>query len=127
MLLGQVLFGLAVIAILVAAVLPSSADPRTGSALASLMNLVARPGLFLGAVLVSWGLRTAKGWKDLAPTLLGLSLVVVVLLVVTIALLLDRGLGGLGQRALFVALYLWAGLVARRIGRYASPVGSEQG
>lgn len=120
---GRILFGLAVIGILVAVVLPSSADPRTDSVLARVMNLLARPGLFLAVVLVSWGLRRSEDWKDLAPTLLVLSSVVVVLLVVTIAILLERGLGGLGQRALFVCLYLWVILVARRLRRSSLPVG----
>ena len=37
------------------------------------------------------------------------------LLLVTIALLLESGLGGAGQRTLFVLLYGWVLLVAGRI------------
>lgn len=117
---GRVLFGLALLAIVFAALFPATADPRTGSAPARVQNLIARPGLFLGVILVSTGLRSSPGWRDLGGRLLSLALVAAVLLVLTVAVLLDAGLGGLGQRAIFVLLYLWVWLVARRTLRNAA-------
>jgi hypothetical protein len=112
---GRVLFVLAFVGIATGALLPETADPRTASVLARLQNIVARPGLFLGIILVSIGLRGAAGWVDLWPTLLALSLVAAAMLPITIAVLLERGLGGMGQRFLFLLLYAWVVLVAVRI------------
>lgn len=112
---GRVLFALAVLAILVGTLQPSSGDPRTPSALARVQNLVARPGLFLGIVLVSVGLRSVPGWGDLWPKLLLLSLAAAAMLPVTIAFLLERGLGGVAQRVIFALVYVWVVLVSSRI------------
>lgn len=117
LLVGRVMLALAVIGILVGVASPASADPRTGSLPASAINLVARPGLFAAVLLASLGLRGAKGWEDRVPLLLTISIVACALLVVTIALLLENGFGGLGQRTLFVLLYAWVFLVATRITR----------
>lgn len=120
---GRGLFALAAFAIIIAAFFPQTADPRIGSVIARVQNLLARPGLFAGAVLVSWGLRRAPRWEDLAVRLLGMALAATALLGATIVVLLDAGFGGLGQRALFVVLYLWVWLVARRIIRNRKPLG----
>jgi len=112
---GQVLFFLAVIGITIGALFPETADPRTSSVLAKLQNIVARPGLFLGIILVSIGLRGATGWGDLWPMLLVLSLVAAAMLPITIGVLLERGFGGVGQRAIFACVYGWAVLVSTRI------------
>lgn len=119
---GRLLLALATVAILWAAFSPASADPRTGSVAARIQNLVARPGLFLGILLVSIGLGRSPRWEATARALVILALSAAILLVITIALLLERGLGGLGQRALFLLLYAWVLLVARRI--LAAPVDS---
>ena len=102
------------VSILFAAVYPETADPRTGSTLSRIQNLISRPGLFLGVVLVSFGLRRAPGWQDIGARLLGLAVLASTLLVLSVAVLLESGLGGLGQRAIFLLLYVWAWLVARR-------------
>jgi hypothetical protein len=113
--LGQVLFGLAVLGIVTGAVAPSTADPRTSSLLSSLQNLVARPGLFLGVLLVSVGLRRVAAWADVAPKLIALSVLAIALLIATVGFLLELGLGGVAQRTVFLALYAWAVLVSLRI------------
>lgn len=110
---GRLLLSLAVAGIVVAALVPSAADPRTPSLLAMALNLT-RPGLFLGVVLVSVGLRNAAPFRDLAPKLVTLSLIAVLLLLLTLGPLLRSGYGGLGQRTLFVLLYGWVVLVGIR-------------
>lgn len=122
LLAGRGLFALAAFAIVIAAFFPQTADPRTGSVIARIQNLLARPGLFLGAVLVSWGLRRTPGWEDLAIKLIGIALGAAALLGATIAVLLQYGLGGLGQRAIFILLYLWVWLVGSRIIRNTKPL-----
>lgn len=112
---GRVLFLLAVIGMGIAAFSPSSGDPRSPTVLAKVQNLLARPGLFLGVVLVSVGLRGASGWGDLWPVLLVLSLATAAMLPITIGLLLERGLGGVGQRVIFALLYAWVVVVATRV------------
>lgn len=123
---GRILFALGALAIVVAAVAPASADPRTGSVLANVQNVLARPGLFLGIVLVSVALRKAPGWEDIGLLLVALSTLAVVLLLATIGVLLDAGLGGIGQRAVFILVYVWVLLVSVRIikkhGSIATPV-----
>jgi len=114
---GRLLFVLAVVGMVVGALMPETADPRTGSAIARLQNLAARPGLFLGVLLVSLGVRKAPGWTDLGPVLIGLAVLGVLVLLGTVGWLLPLGLGGVGQRVAFLLLYGWALLTARRIGR----------
>lgn len=123
LLAGRGLFALAAFAMIIAAFFPETADPRTGSVIARIQNLLARPGLFLGAVLVSWGLRRTPGWEDLAIKLIGMALGAAALLGATIAVLLQYGLGGLGQRAIFILLYLWVWLVGGRITRNTKRLG----
>ena len=115
MLVARLLFALAAVALLVAAVVPESADPRTGSSLARVQNLLARPGLFLAVLLASFALRRVPEWGDIGTYLVGLAVVCIVLLIATVGFLLNAGFGGLGQRALFVLLYFWAGIVAARV------------
>lgn len=79
------------------------------------MNLLARPGLFLGVLLVSVGLLRKPSWKTTGPVLLIISISSFALLIFTITILLPRGLGGIGQRLIFILLYGWAWTVARRI------------
>lgn len=124
---GRMLFVLAMAAILVAAVFPATADPRTGSVLARVQNVVARPGLFLGVLLVSLGLRRAEGWEAVGSTLVGLAVAAVTLLIATVGLLLEAGWGGVGQRVLFLVLYAWVWLVARRILRDSRRAGTPPG
>jgi hypothetical protein len=112
---GRALFLLAAVGIVTGALFPETVDPRTASIVAKLQNLVARPGLFLGIILVSIGLRGAKGWGDLWPILLALSLIAAAMLPITIAIMLERGLGGVGQRLIFVLVYAWSTLVAYRV------------
>lgn len=123
LLAGRGLFALAAIAIVIAAVFPETADPRTGTAIARIQNLLARPGLFVGVLLVSWGLRRAPGWERLANWLLGMAFGAVALLGATIIVLLPSGVGGIGQRAVFVILYLWVWLIGRRIARSPKALG----
>ena len=113
--IGRELLALAAVSIALLTFVPEVADPRTPSVLAKVGNLVARPGLFLGIVLVSIGLRRAPGWDDLRGTLLSLSLTKAAFLPFTIAVLLDRGWGGVGQRAIFGLVYAWVALVASRL------------
>ena len=110
---GRVLFTLAMIAILIAAIFPATADPRTGSVVARIQNLVARPGLFLGVLLVSLGVRRVAGWEAVTKRLMSLAAAAIVLLVATIGFLLQAGLGGVGQRILFLLLYAWVWTAAR--------------
>lgn len=112
---GRGLFALAVLGIVVGALLPETADPRTPSMLSRLQNLIARPGLFLGILLVSVGLLRVPGWRGVARKLTALGTLAFGLLIVTIAVLLARDLGGIGQRAVFIALYVWVLVLARRI------------
>ena len=118
---GRVLFFLAMIAILVAAVFPATADPRTGSTMARIQNLLARPGLFLGVLLVSVGVRRAPGWEAVGGILLWLSATAIVLLVATIGYMLEAGFGGVGQRAIFLILYAWVWTAARRASSVPKP------
>jgi hypothetical protein len=111
---GRVLFALAMVAILVAAISPETADPRTGSAVARIQNMVARPGLFLGVLLASVGARRVTGWEAVGGKLVGLATAAIVVLVATIGFLLEMGLGGGGQRILFLILYLWVWTAARQ-------------
>lgn len=113
--LGWVLLALASLAIAVAAIFPGSADPGNPTVLSTAQNLVARPGLFLGIVLVSIGLRARPGWRGLGNLLLGLALASALLLVATLAVLLERGWGGLGQRVIFLLLYAWTLALAARL------------
>lgn len=99
---GRGLFALAVVGIVVGALLPDTADPRTPSVLSRLQNLVTRPGPFLGVLLVSVGLLRVPGWRPAAWIL-------------TIGYLLERDLGGIGQRAVFAALYVCVLILAFRI------------
>lgn len=110
---GRALFALAMVAILVAAIFPATADPRTGSVVARIQNLVARPGLFLAVLLVSLGVRRVAGWEAVAARLVGLATAAIVLLVATIGFLLQAGFGGAGQRVLFLVLYAWVWTAAR--------------
>lgn len=112
---GRVLFALSVGSIAAGAVFPEMMDPRTGGPLARIVNLLARPGLFLGIVLVSVGLRSVPGWGDVSTLLIGLSVAAAVLLPVTVAVLLERGVGGVGQRAIFLLLYVWVVVVSVRL------------
>jgi hypothetical protein len=114
-LVGRMLFILAFVAILAGIAFPESMDPRTGSVLARIQNLLARPGLFLGVLLVSVGLKDLANWNPLRLKLLVLSIAAIVLLVFTIGYLLPAGLGGLGQRLVFLLLYIWVWLVAGRL------------
>lgn len=114
---GQALFALAALAIVVTAFVPESADPRTGSTLAAVQNLLSRPGLFLGVLLVSLGLRGEGGWTTTVRTLVVLAVTAVGLLVATITVLLEAGWGGLAQRALFLLLYGWTLLLVHTVRR----------
>ena len=112
---GRILFALSAIGIVAGAFLPESMDPRTAGPLARIVNLVARPGLFLALVLVSAGLRGIPEWRDLSVLLLALSVVTAALLPFTVAVLLDRGFGGVGQRAIFALVYVWVIVVSTRL------------
>ena len=112
---GRGLLALAAVAILVAALVPESADPRTGGTAARVQNLLARPGLFLAIVLVSVGVRSAPSWRRSGNALLGLAVGSVLGLVLTVTVLLGAGYGGISQRALFLALYTWVWLAARPV------------
>jgi hypothetical protein len=109
---GRILFVLAFISIIVGVVFPTSMDPRTGSLLSKIQNLLARPGLFMGVLLISLGLLGKPGWKAQARILLTLSITVSILLVMTIKILLPIELGGIGQRLIFLLLYVWIWLTA---------------
>jgi hypothetical protein len=112
---GRILFVLAFIFILAGNMFPSSLDPRSGTLLSNLQNILARPGLFMGVVLVSAGLSGKTGWKSIARILLVMSIVAFILLIVTITVLLPRQLGGIGQRLVFLLLYLWVLLISYKI------------
>lgn len=119
LLVGRGLLALAVLGITFGAIFPAAADPRTGSSLARLLNLVARPGLFVGLLLVSLALLVRPGWERVGRLLTGLATLGLSLLVVTVGYLLERDLGGVGQRALFVVVYVWVVLLGREIARQA--------
>ena len=107
--------------LLLASSFPESTDPRTGTVLSRVQNLFARPGLFVGAVAVSLGAAKTPGWGSQAWPLVGLSISALVLLVFTVAVLLERGLGGVGQRLIFILLYSWAVLVSRHLSGVNQP------
>lgn len=111
---GRVLFVLAFISIIIGVLFPASIDPRTGSLLSKIQNLLARPGLFLGVLLISLGLLGKSGWEIQSRILLTLSITASILLVITIKVFLPRGLGGIGQRLIFLLLYIWIWLAATR-------------
>lgn len=50
----------------------------------------------------------------------------VLLLVLTIAVLLEAGLGGLGQRLIFVLLYVWVLILAGRLLHLTGPSTAEE-
>ncbi len=112
---GRILFVLAFISIIIGIVSPASMDPRTGSFLSKIQNLFARPGLFLGILLISLGLSGKPGWDIHARILLTLSIIVSILLVITIKILLPMELGGIGQRLIFLLIYVWIWLITTHI------------
>jgi hypothetical protein len=114
---GRALLTAAAVAILVAAFLPESADPRSAGALARVQNLLARPGLFVAVCLVSLGLRAAPEWRAHGDVLLGLAAGALGGLILTVVVLLPAGYGGVGQRLLFLALYAWVWLASRSLRR----------
>lgn len=109
---GRILFVLAFISIIVGVVLPTSMDPRNGSLLSKIQNLLARPGLFLGVLLISFGLLGKPNWEIQGRILLTLSITVSIFLIITIKILLPMELGGIGQRFIFLLLYAWIWLTA---------------
>ncbi|MCB0664560.1 MAG: DUF998 domain-containing protein [Saprospiraceae bacterium] len=113
--IGQLLFFLAFISILAGTVFPSSMDPRTGTVLSKIQNLLARPGLFIGILLISKGLSKKAEWRTVASTLLFLSIFALILLGLTIGILIPKDLGGIGQRLVFLLLYIWIWLVASHL------------
>jgi hypothetical protein len=119
LLVGRGLLVLAVVGITLGAIFPSAADPRTDSALARLLDLVARPGLFVGVLLVSVALLVRSDWSRVGRLLTALATLGLSLLVVTVGYLIERDLGGVGQRALFVILYVWVVLLGREMGKRA--------
>jgi Protein of unknown function (DUF998) len=104
---GRALFLLAAVAILLGVLFPSAMDPRTPSTLARIQSVVSRPGLFLGLLLVPAGLRVVPGWSDLWPVLLTLAVICALVLVLTLTVLLERGLAGVGQRIIFGLIYAY--------------------
>ena len=124
---GRALMALASAAILFVAVVPEWADPRAAGAVAQVQNLLARPGLFVAIVLVSLGLRPAPSWRRSRDALLGLAIGCALGLVLTVTVLLAAGYGGIGQRVLFLALYVWVWLAARPVWKAAdgfTPIGT---
>lgn len=88
-------------------------DPRVSGGPVATQRLfgVARLGLFVSLVVASILLRGVTGWEGIAPTLIVVSVTILTLLVVTLAVLLNRGLAGLPQRLVFVLTYAWVGMV----------------
>jgi Protein of unknown function (DUF998) len=115
LLAGRVLFALAAVGLVLGAIVPSAADPRTPTALATILNFVARPGLLVGIVIASLYLRGDPRWSDLSPKLVLLASAAFLLTLVSVTILLQAGFAGLGQRAVFIILYVWVGLVSTRI------------
>ncbi len=122
---GRGLFLIAAIFILVGTMLPESMDPRTGSLLSRVQNLFARPGLFIGIVLVSVGLHKTRGWEAQAKILVGLSVTALALLLLSVMVLLEVGLAGVGQRLIFALLYGWATITALAIRGQADSTATE--
>lgn len=115
---GRILFGIAVIGVLLAAFVPSMADPReaaSSSVIGTLSGRIGRPALFVGVLLVSVGVRRIPGWERTARILVLLAALAAVGLGLTLGLLLEAGFGGVGQRVIFVLLYVWAVLISLRI------------
>jgi Protein of unknown function (DUF998) len=116
--LARLLFVIAGVTIVLAAFDPMATDPRhrdSLGAMRTIMTRFARPGLFVGVVLVSLGVRRLPGWEDIAPKLTAVAAAALVVFVATIALLLNAGLGGIGQRLLFLLIYAWVLLFAGRL------------
>ena len=106
---------LAALSILAVAVAPEIGDPRTEGLAARVVNVLPRPGLFAGILLVSLAVRGSPGWGPTASVLTVLAVISLLLLILTIAVLLEAGYAGLGQRALFVCVYAWVGIVSVRL------------
>jgi len=111
---GRVVFAVAAIGLLVAALVPAAADPRTGTVLSVALGAV-RPALFVAIVVVSVGLRSDLLWHDGSWMLVILSSAALLLTLVSVAFLLEAGVAGLGQRAVFVLIYVWVSLVTIRM------------
>jgi len=111
---ARVVFLAVVPMLLVGAVVPSAMDPRDPTFLSTALN-AGRPAQFVAMLLVSIGLRKSRGWEDLARALLALTLAAFVLLVVSLAVLLEAGYAGLTQRAVFAIFYGWVGLLSVRL------------
>ncbi len=107
------LFLLAAVSIFATAVFPEHADPRTGSLFSTVQNILTRPGLFLGILLTSLGLRSEPRWREVGLVLVLISTACIIVLLATVGLLLEAGLGGYGQRLIFVLVYLWVFLLTR--------------
>lgn len=108
---GRVLFAVAAVGLPVAAFVPSAADPRTKSALATALNLT-RPGLFVGILLVSIALARLPEWEGASWSLVILAVVAFAVMMLSVRFLLDAGLAGVGQRVVFLLVYAWVLLVA---------------
>jgi hypothetical protein len=110
--IGRVLFVLCSLAILVPTAFPEASDPRSSGVIASLLNIFARPGLFVGLLLVSVGIRSTTSLKPLSLKLTLLSCVSFLLTIVTVSVLLKAGGAGVGQRIVFILIYIWIILLA---------------
>jgi len=104
--IALILVAIAAIGLLVVAVAPGAARTVAGPT---------QPAAVLALLLLSLVLRHEPAWQSAGPVLLGLSLGLVTLFVVTIMLRVmpAAGLGGLANRAVLVLIYSWIVLVAR--------------
>jgi hypothetical protein len=121
--IGRLLFTVAAVTIVLAAFDPVATDPRhreSLGAMRTLMSRFARPGLFVGIVLISLGVRRVPGWENLSGSLIGLAVAAMTVYVVTIVIMLNVGWAGLGQRVLFLVVYAWVLLVSGRLATLAS-------
>ena len=80
-------------------------------------SVMAIPPLSIATVVLSLACRGAPQWADLSGRLLGVAVLSIVLFLVSIVFLRERGLGGMGQRLFFAAIFAWIGMVAWRMMR----------
>lgn len=115
---GSALMGFAGASLVAVTFAPAVADPRNVEVQGSIAALAARSGrmaLFLSLLMLSVAVRKARRWGGAGDLLLLLSSLCLAMLLVTMVVLLPRGLAGIPQRAIFLMLYAWVGTATLRV------------
>lgn len=118
--IGTVALWVATVGVLAAGAFPADGvDPPETlvGTLHVVAGLVAFPAMCVAVIGLSASVRRDDQWKDLGLVVTVLGILVVATFLATMGYLFDRGLGGLGQRALFVFLLAWVVIIAGRQAR----------